>query len=164
MVDIKKTLPQEIGLLARDLRLTISLAESATGGLISSLITDLPGSSDFFRGGVVAYDNEVKVRVLGVCEETLEKYGAVSSQTAEQMAAGVRKLMQASIGLSDTGIAGPTGATPGKPVGLFYLGLSSNNGTQIEKHQFAENRIDNKTSAALAVLGMLREHLLRLKG
>ena len=153
---------EEIAALLRRHGLTIAVAESASGGLISHLITNVPGSSDYFRGGVVAYDNEVKVKVLGVSRETLARYGAVSCETAEEMAQGVRKLMNANIGLSDTGVAGPAGATPGKPVGLFYIGISSDLGTSAVEHIFSGDRLQNKRSAAEVALNILKEHLLQL--
>ena len=156
-------LAQEVGSLAKDLGLTLAVAESATGGLISSLITDVSGSSDYFRGGVVAYENEVKVKVLGVGKDVLDQYGAVSSPTAELMAAGARKLMQADIGLSDTGIAGPTGATPEKPVGLFYTALSTVDALHTREHYFAGDRVEIKAAAAEAGMTMLLEYLRGLK-
>ncbi len=154
---------EEIAALLREHVLTIAVAESASGGLISHLITNVPGSSDYFRGGVVAYDDEVKVKVLGVSRETLTRYGAVSYQTGEEMAQGVRRLMNADIGLSDTGVAGPAGATPEKPVGLFYIGISSDLGTSVAEHTFGGDRLQNKRSAAERALTMLKEHLLRLE-
>ena len=153
-------LEEEVGKLLNERKLTIALAESATGGLISDLITNVPGSSNYFKGSVVAYDNEIKAKVLGVSKETLGKHGAVSYQTGEEMAEGVRELMNADIGLSNTGIAGPTGATPEKPVGLFYIGLSSERGTQVEEHLFHGSRLGNKQSAAEAALQMLKGYLL----
>jgi len=156
-------LEEEIAVLLRDHGLTIAVAESATGGLVSDLITNVAGSSDYFKGSVVAYDNEIKVKVLGVKSETLARQGAVSHQTAEEMADGIRKLMNASIGLSTTGIAGPAGAAPEKPVGLFYIGIASDLGTKAVEHVFAGDRLQNKKSAAETALIMLREHLLQLK-
>jgi len=153
-------LEEEVGILLKEHRLIIALAESATGGVISHLLTNVSGSSEYFKGSVVSYDNEIKEGVLGVRKDTLEKYGAVSSQVAEEMAEGVRKLMNTDIGLSDTGIAGPTGATSDKPVGLFYIGLSSELGTQVEEHLFHGDRIENKRTAATAALRLLREYLL----
>ena len=155
-------LEEEIAALLREHGLTIAVAESASGGLISHLITNVPGSSDYFRGAVVAYDNEVKVRVLGVSRETLARYGAVSYETGEEMAHGVRRLMHANIGLSDTGVAGPAGATLEKPVGLFYVGISSDLDTSVVEHTFSGNRLENKQSAAEMALTMLKEHLVRL--
>jgi len=156
-------LEEEIAVLLREHGLTIAVAESATGGLVSDLITNVAGSSDYFKGSVVAYDNEIKVKVLGVKSETLARQGAVSHQTAEEMADGIRRLMNASIGLSTTGIAGPAGATPGKPVGLFYIGIASDFGTRAVEHVFAGDRLQNKKSAAGTALILLREHLLQLK-
>ncbi|GAI70417.1 unnamed protein product, partial [marine sediment metagenome] len=117
-------LEQEVGNLLRQKGLTLGIVESATGGLISHLITDIPGSSDYYKGSVTAYSNEVKIKVVGVKADTINKYGAVSYQVAEEMAQGGRKILATDICLADTGIAGPSGATPGKPVGLFYIGLS----------------------------------------
>lgn len=158
---MKGRLEEDIGVLLNKLKLTIAVAESATGGSISNLITDIPGSSNYFKGSVISYDNEIKAKILGVKRETLEKYGAVSYQTGKEMAEGIRKLMDVDIGLSDTGIAGPTGATPGKSVGLFYIGLSSEHETQVEEFVFHEDRIANKQGAAEAALRMLKEYLLR---
>jgi len=158
---MKISLEEEVGALLKEHKLIIAVAESATGGAISNLLTNVSGSSDYFRGSVVSYDNEIKAGVLGVRNETLEKYGAVSSQIAVEMAEGVRKLMNTDIGLSDTGIAGPTGATPEKPVGLFYIGLSSRRGVQVEEHLFHGDRIENKRSAAKAALRLLRGYILK---
>jgi len=152
-------LEAEIGTLLRELGLTVAVAESATGGLISSLITDVPGSSDYFKGSVVSYDNIIKAEVLGVNKETLENYGAVSYQTAEEMALGVRKMIGTDIGLSDTGIAGPAGATPAKPVGLFFIGLSSESETRVERCLFRGDRSENKKAAAAAALSLLKAYL-----
>ncbi|MDP2931309.1 MAG: CinA family protein, partial [Chloroflexota bacterium] len=135
---------------------------SATGGLIAHLITNVPGSSAYFKGSVTAYSNEVKVKVAGVNEATLKRYGAVSHQVAEEMAAGGRRLLSADICLSTTGIAGPGGATTTKPVGLFYIGLSFPGGTYSRKHLFASSREQNKLSGAQAALGWLKERLLSL--
>ena len=111
----------EIGDLLRQKGLTLGTVESATGGLIAHMITEVPGSSDYFNGSVVSYSNEIKNRIIGVGAGMLERYGAVSSQVAEEMALGGKKLLDVDVCLADTGIAGPGGATPGKPVGLFYL-------------------------------------------
>lgn len=156
-------LEEEIAILLREQGLTIAIAESATGGLLSHLITNVPGSSDYFTGSVVAYDNETKVKVLGVRRATLARYGAVSYHTGEEMAQGVRRLMNANIGLSDTGIAGPAGATPEKPVGLFYIGIASELGTRAVEHVFGGDRLQNKRSAAEAALTLLKQHLLGLR-
>jgi len=142
--------------------LTIGAVESATGGRIADRITNVPGSSDYFKGSVVAYSNEVKIALLGVKKVTIENYGAVSEQTALEMAQGGRKLLDVDICVSDTGIAGPSGATPEKPVGLFYLGLTAEDEILSQKHAFRENREGNKRDAAEAALNMLKQYLLRV--
>lgn len=141
--------------------LTIGTTESATGGRIADRLTNVPGSSDYFKGSVVAYSNEIKSNVLGVERETIENYGAVSEQTAIEMAEGGRRLLGVDICISDTGIAGPSGATPGKPVGLFYIGLAAKESSLSQKHIFSGNREENKRDAAEAGLNMLRRYLLQ---
>jgi len=157
------SLEQEVGKLLRQKGLTLGVVESATGGLISHLITNVPGSSDYYKGAITAYSNEVKVKIVRVKPDTISKYGAVSYQLAEEMALGGRKILASDICLADTGIAGPTGATPGKPVGLFYIGLSHKTGTFSQKHNFDGNREQNKLAAAKAALGWLKQYLLSLK-
>ncbi len=141
--------------------LTIGAVESATGGRIADKITNVPGSSDYFKGSVVAYNNEVKIALLGVKKATIENYGAVSEQTAKEMAQGGRKLLDVDICVSDTGVAGPSGATLGKPVGLFYLGLADRDTSLSQKHAFPGNREEKKQDAVKAVLDMLKQYLLR---
>ena len=141
--------------------LTIGAVESATGGRIADRITSVPGSSDYFKGSVVAYSNEVKIALLGVKKATIENYGAVSEQTALEMAQGGRKILDVDICVSDTGIAGPSGDTPGKPVGLFYLGLAARDKSFSQKYTFPGNREKNKRDAAEAALNMLKQYLLR---
>ena len=152
-----ETLAKEIVVLLRKKHLTLGVVESATGGLISNLITNVPGASDVYLGSITSYSNDVKIKVVGVKAETIKKYGAVSAQVARQMAAGGRKVLGADICVADTGIAGPTGATPNKPVGLFFIGLSHAGGTFSRKHLFKGTREENKMSAALAALGWVRE-------
>ena len=160
-------LEAEIGRLTREYRaktgkwLTIGTVESATGGRIADRITNVPGSSDYFKGSVVAYSNEAKTALLGIRKTVLENYGAVSEQTALEMAQGGRKLLNVDICVSDTGIAGPSGATPEKPVGLFYLGLAAKDESLSEKHVFSGNRKGNKLDSAEAALNMLKQYLLR---
>jgi PncC family amidohydrolase len=150
---------EEVGQLLQERHLTLGVVESATGGLIAHLITNIAGSSAYFRGAVVAYHNEVKTGVVGVSKATLDRYGAVSSRVAEEMARGGKKLLGVDICLSDTGIAGPGGATPQKPVGLFYLGLAYGDKAYSRKQTFAGDRRENKASAADAALEWLRECL-----
>ena len=141
--------------------LTIGTVESATGGRIADRLTNVPGSSDYYRGSVVAYSNEAKINVVGVKKETIEDYGAVSEQTAIEMAQGGRKLLAVDVCISDTGIAGPSGAIPEKPVGLFYIGLATEYEGLIQKHMFSGDRERNKQKAAQAALNMLKQYLLQ---
>jgi PncC family amidohydrolase len=157
----------EIAVLIREYQaktgklLTIGAVESATGGRIADRITNVPGSSDYFKGSVVAYSNEMKTVLLGVQKATIDNYGAVSEQTALEMAQGGRKLLDVDICVSDTGIAGPSGDTPEKPVGLFYLGMAARDASLSQKHTFQGNRENNKRDAAEAALNMLKQYLLR---
>jgi nicotinamide-nucleotide amidase len=153
----------EIADLLRSRRLTLGAVESATGGLISHLVTGVPGSSDYFKGSVTSYSNGVKINVIGVSAAALEKYGAVSPQVAEEMAAGGKKLLAVDVCLADTGIAGPGGATPGKLVGLYYLGLAHKGGVFSRKYEFHGSRAQNNQSAAQAALEWLKEYLVGLK-
>jgi len=157
------SLEQEVGSLLRQKGLTLGIVESATGGLISHRITNIPGSSDYYKGSVTAYSNEVKIKLIGVKETTINQYGAVSPQVAEEMAQGGRRVLAADICLADTGIAGPTGATTEKPIGLFYIGLSHQAGTYSRRHNFQGNREQNKQAAAESALGWLKEYLVSLK-
>jgi nicotinamide-nucleotide amidase len=156
-------LEYEIGERLRRRGLTLGSVESATGGLISHLVTNVPGSSDYYKGSVTSYSNEVKVAVIGVKRATLERYGSVSPQVAEEMAAGGRRLLGVDICVADTGIAGPGGATPGKAVGLFYIGLAHAGGVSSRRHEFRGGRQENKGSAAEAALGWVREYLVGLE-
>ena len=155
-------LEQDVGNLLRLKGLTLGVVESATGGLISHRITNVSGSSDYYRGSVTAYSNEVKIKVVGMREETINKYGAVSPQVAEEMAQDGRKILGADIGLANTGIAGPSGATPAKPVGLFYIGLAHQSGVYSQKHSFLGDREQNKLAAAEKALSWLKEYLMSL--
>ena len=147
----------------REKKLTLGTVESATGGLIAHLITNVPGSSDVFQGSIVSYSNTIKMNVVGVKKTTLEKYGAVSSPVAAEMAEGGRKVLGVDICVVDTGIAGPGGTTPGKPVGLFYLGLSTKDGTVTQKHLFSGARDENKQQAAQTALTLVLDYLKKLQ-
>jgi len=142
--------------------LTIGTVESATGGRISDKITNVSGSSDYYKGSIISYSNEAKKDIVGVKKQTLKKHGAVSSQTAIEMAEGGRKLLKVDICISDTGIAGPTGAMPGKPVGLFYVGISAKDTSMAKEHHFHGNREENKQKAAEIALTLLKEYLQTL--
>lgn len=143
----------------RERGLTLAVAESCTGGLVSHCITDIPGSSDVYRGAVVAYANDIKQRLLGVERRTLEEHGAVSAQTARQMAQGVRRLLAADLGLAVTGIAGPGGGSPEKPVGLVYVALAAPDGEWVEQHLWQGDRQANKAASAQAALDLLWRYL-----
>jgi len=157
------SLAREIGILLKKYGLTLAAVESASGGLISHLITNVSGSSDYYQGSITSYSNETKVKLVGVKIGTLKKYGAVSAQTAREMAEGGRKVLKSDICISDTGIAGPKGATATKPVGLFYLGLSHGSGTFTRKYIFHGNRRQNKERAARAALSWIKEYLSSLE-
>jgi nicotinamide-nucleotide amidase len=145
--------------LCRTRGLTLATAESATGGLVAARLTAIPGSSDVFRGGVVAYANEVKEHELGVPADVLTAHGAVSAETAAAMATGVRERLVADVGVSDTGIAGPGGGTAEKPVGLVYLHASSPDG-ELEAHfNVPADRETVRARAAVAALHLVRRLL-----
>lgn len=146
-------------LLARG-GLSICAAESCTGGLILSTLTDVSGSSAYVEGGLVTYSNEAKMGRLGVREETLIRYGAVSEATAAEMATGARALFAADYALSVTGIAGPSGGTGEKPVGLTYIGLAGPQDLlRVERHIWDYDRIGNKAASAEAALRLLQSAL-----
>jgi PncC family amidohydrolase len=152
-------LAAEIGELLRAKRLTLATAESCTGGLLGHLITNVPGSSDYFLGGVISYSNEAKERLLGVCRETLEERGAVSEETAREMARGVKDLFHSDLALATTGIAGPGGGTEEKPVGLVYIALAAQDRELCERHRWQGDRLENKRHSAERALALLKEYL-----
>jgi len=139
--------------------LTIATAESCTGGLIAHSLTNVSGSSDYFDRGVVSYSNASKIELLDVPDDLIRKYGAVSEQVAEAMANGVRKKSKVDVGLATTGIAGPTGGTKDKPVGLVYIAIAKSDSTVVRKFLFSGNRLENKESTCNAALNMLLECL-----
>ncbi len=149
-------LSARVGKILKELGLTVATAESCTGGLLSHILTGVSGASGYFIGGVVAYSNGIKEQVLGVSPRTIIKYGAVSKETAQEMAEGVSQKFGTSFGLSTTGIAGPTGGTPEKPVGLVWIGIHNNKQTYTIKCHFDGEREMVKSSTVKEVL----EHLL----
>jgi len=157
-----RELEEVVGKLLCDKGLTIAVAESLTGGLVQDKITNVSGSSTYFMGGAVAYSNESKMKFLGVKENSLREYGAVSAEVAREMAQGVRECFNTDIGVSTTGIAGPTGATPTKPIGLVYIGLATSKSIFARKFQFGTDRLINKQRAAQAALEMVRRCILGL--
>lgn len=149
----------QVGHLLQERGLKLVLAESCTGGLLGSRITDVSGSSEYFLGGVVAYAYEAKADLLGVSWDTLNSKGAVSRETVLEMARGIRKLMKADIAISVSGIAGPGGGTPDKPVGTTWIGLATKAGEWAKHFQFDGDREGNKTSAVDAALSLLLDYL-----
>lgn len=166
-----KNMEEVIGKILSESGLTLSIAESCSGGLISHIITNVPGASNYFMGGVISYSNGLKRRILNVPVRLLRKYGAVSSSVSKKMAEGVRVLTHTDLGLGITGIAGPclvptkvgkgrpSGSTKDKPVGLVYIALSTSKGTLVEKFNFYGERTEIKRRTADAALAMLWKYL-----
>lgn len=144
-----------VGRILRDKLWQLGVAESCTGGLISHRLTNIPGSSDYYLGGVNSYSNQLKMGFLGVNAETLNEHGAVSPETAKEMAEGIRKRTGADVGLAITGIAGPGGGIDSKPVGLVYLAVAMPDRTEVERRIFPFDRIGNKEAAVQAGLTLL---------
>ena len=159
-----RTLSEVVGELLSEQGLSISTAESCTGGYVSHLITNTPGSSDYMIGGVVSYANQAKMKTLGVSKDDLEREGAVSKTVALQMAKGVAELYQTDIGISTTGIAGPTGGTEEKPVGLVWMGFYINGEHFALRGIFTKDRLLNKKRSAMVVLDCIRRKLSNSEG
>ncbi len=156
----EETLEEVVGKILKDRELKIAVAESCTGGLISSMITNISGSSVYFERGVVCYSNASKVEILKVDEDIIVDKGAVSQEVAMQMAEGIKSTSGSDIGLATTGIMGPTGATTEKPVGLVYIGYCDEKVCTAKKFMFGEERILNKQRTAQAALNLLRKYIL----
>jgi len=152
-------LEDRIGSLLVKQGLTLATAESCTGGLVAHRITNVAGSSAYFVGGVVAYANEAKETLLSVQAATLAAHGAVSEETAREMARGVRQRLGADLAVAITGIAGPTGGTPDKPVGLTYVALSAPGVDLVERHVWTGERLENKEASAEAALRLVADYL-----
>ena len=140
-------------------RLTLATAESCTGGLVSDRITNVSGSSEYFPGGIVAYAYEAKANLLGVSWDTLNTHGAVSEETVLEMARGARKIFNADIGISVSGIAGPTGGLPEKPVGTTWFGLATNTGEWARHFVWDGDRVQNKHQSSEAALQFVIDYL-----
>lgn len=153
--DVAKTLGQALV----EQGLSIGAAESCTGGLLLSTLTDVPGSSAYVLGGVVSYSNEAKQQLVNVRESTLIAHGAVSAETAREMALGARALLGVDIALSITGIAGPGGGTPEKPVGLVYIGLAAADHVQVQRYVWGGDRQQNKADSVRAAMQMAQGYL-----
>lgn len=159
--DTGQTMPQVVGALLSERQATLAVAESCTGGLIADMLTDVPGSSDYFLLSAVTYANHAKIRILDVSAATLENHGAVSEQTASEMACGARQIVNATYGLATSGIAGPGGETAGKPVGTVCIGLATRRSAAGHRFNFrGHNRRANKQIFALTALDLLRRELL----
>ncbi len=156
-------LEETLGPLLTARRLTLAVAESCTGGLIGHRLTNVPGSSDYFLGGITAYSYSAKEELLGVRPETIQVFGAVSEPTVREMARGACRALGAHLGLAVTGIAGPGGATPDKPVGLTWIALCAPDYERAEHYVWTGDRVANKESSAEAALRLLLEYLEQTK-
>jgi nicotinamide-nucleotide amidase len=155
------SLPVVIGQILKSINATVSSAESCTGGTVAHLITEISGSSAYFKGSVVAYSNEVKTSILKVDVNVLNKNGAVSQQVVEQMAVGARELLKTDYAIAISGIAGPDGGTETKPVGTVWIAVASNNSLISKKYIFSNQRDINIARASYTALNLLRELLLQ---
>jgi nicotinamide-nucleotide amidase len=156
----EQPLEETIGLMLKERQLTIATAESCTGGYVAHKITSISGSSAYYQGSVIAYHNEVKIQELNVNPETLNQHGAVSEATVREMAENVRKKFGTSIGVATSGIAGPSGGTPDKPVGTIWIAYSDENKTETKLLNFNKDRILNIEYTTMAVLNLIRQSLL----
>jgi len=150
------TLEESVQNLFIDKKLSLSTAESCTGGFLAHKITSIPNSSKYFKGSVVAYENSIKTSILSVKQATLDAYGAVSEQTVEEMLKGLLELMQTDLGVAVSGVAGPGGGTPEKPVGTVWLAWGTKENIKTEKLTIGKNRIKNIEYTAIAALNRLR--------
>ncbi len=152
-------LSQQLGRLLLKHKKTISTAESCTGGMIAKVITDIPGSSRYFIGGVVSYSNEVKIKVLRVSKKLIEKHGAVSKEVAQAMVRGIQRLMYTDCAIAVTGIAGPDGGTAKKPVGLVYIAVANSKDIEVKRFIFQKDRDGNRKETTNTAIGMLIQKL-----
>jgi PncC family amidohydrolase len=144
-------------------QVTVATAESCTGGLLAHTLTNVSGSSEYFDRGVISYSNKAKQEILGVPEEVLKKYGAVSKQVAELMAQAIRQRASVDYGLATTGIAGPTGGTKDKPVGLVFIAIATKDSIVVKRFLFSGDRLTNKENTCTATLELLLELLSQEK-
>lgn len=153
-------LEEVVGKILLERKLTIAVAESCTGGIITDRLTNISGSSKYFMQGVISYSNDAKIKTLGVSVDSIIKFGSVSEEVAIEMARGVRNISSTNIGVSTTGIMGPTGATETKPVGLVYIGYVDDDKEKVVRYRFVENRLRNKERTSQAALELIRRMLL----
>lgn len=158
-----ETIEQVLGKLLSERNLTIAVAESCTGGLIANRITNVPGSSKYFERGIVTYSNRSKTDLLGVPENLIIKHGAISEEVAKAMAAGIREISKTDIGISTTGIAGPTGATPDKPLGLVWIGYADSKNLIAKKFLFGDDRVRVKIRSSQAAMELIRRIILKIQ-
>ena len=163
MEEREDQLAARLGAALRAAGKTIACAESCTGGLVTSRLTDIPGSSDYVMGSVVSYTNDIKERLVGVRHETLAAHGAVSPETAREMADGIRRVIRTDLGLGITGIAGPGGGTAAKPVGLVYIAVSSEKGTRVTENHFSGTRTEVKQQTSDAALALALDALTEVQ-
>jgi nicotinamide-nucleotide amidase len=156
---VEDSIGKLIGKMLADRGLTISVAESCTGGLIGSIITDVPGSSRYFLGGIIAYSNQSKMEILNVSSGTIAEHGAVSDQTVKEMAGGIKRLFNSHLGLAVTGIAGPEGGSREKPVGTVFIGLAAEDRIFTAGHLFHGTRGEIKQETSRMALDYLRRYL-----
>ena len=156
------TLPEVVGIIAKDKQITIGTAESCTGGHLSHLITSIPGSSHYYKGSVISYDNEVKSNVLKVQKETLDQYGAVSRETVKEMVSGLIDHLDVDVAVAVSGIAGPSGGTPEKPIGTVWIAVGDKSTIITKKIQLAKNRLLNIEYSSLLALNQLRLFLEKI--
>lgn len=159
----EEELEDVVGKILTERKLTIAIAESCTGGEIAHRITNVPGSSNYFERGVITYSNRSKTEILGIKEALIQQHGAVSKEVAEAMALGIRQAAKTDIGISTTGVAGPTGGTPEKPIGLVWIGYSDAHETLALKFHFGDERIRFKERTSQAALELVRRKLLKIK-
>jgi nicotinamide-nucleotide amidase len=157
----EESLEMVIGKLLISRKSSLSTAESCTGGEIAHLLTSVPGSSAYYKGSVIAYDNDVKLRLLRVKEETITRYGAVSEEVVREMAAGAKKLFNTEFVIATSGIAGPDGGTEAKPIGTLWMAVASEKGIIAEKRIFGSDRISNIKRFSMAALNLLRLQIIR---
>jgi len=158
----QKNISAEIGKILTAKKKTLAVAESCTGGFLSHLITSISGSSAYYMGGIISYDNKIKTEELGVRKKTLKKYGAVSAECAGEMVLGVKKKFKVDYALATTGIAGPTGAVKGKPVGTVYISLSNKKNVVVERFTFKGSRKSVIEQSAIKALQILKNLLTKV--
>jgi len=156
----QQSLEEIIGILLKKQGLSLAVAESCTGGMLGEMITSISGSSDYFKGGIISYDGEIKEKLLGVPRNIMMEYGQVSEQVARSMAVNVREKCFSDIGIGITGIAGPGGGSKDKPVGLVYIALADGNNIIVQEHHLRKDRYTIRLRSARRALNMLRLHLI----